>query len=122
MKEVTIDEQAWLQLPGYCRNVLLTGVDLQSDGALVQMVTIAPGDAIPNHYHKTSYEVYFVITGDCHMFINDEELLLKQGSFLLVEPGDVHRLHNPGPQEFRLLVFKTNAGAADTFWVLSKEA
>ncbi len=121
MKQVTLNEQAWLQLPGYRKNVLLTGIDLHSAGALVQMVTISPGEAILDHYHESSFEVYYVLTGDCHMFINGEELLLKPGSLLLLEPGDVHRLHNPGPQEFRLLVFKTNAGAADTFWVSKKD-
>jgi quercetin dioxygenase-like cupin family protein len=116
MKLITIDEQNWIHLPGYRKNVLLTDKDMHNEGTCVQIVTIAPGETIPNHYHKTSYEVYCVLQGTCQLFVNNEQLSLESGSILLMEPGDIHQLHNNGVQEFLLMVFKTNAGLSDTFW------
>ena len=113
---ISIDEQEWLQLPGYRKNVLLADEDLHCPGTRVQLVTIEPGDTISNHHHKTSFEVYYVLQGVCQLFVNDEKALLQTGSVLVMEPGDVHQLHNHGLQKFVLLVFKTNAGKADTYW------
>jgi hypothetical protein len=33
-----------------------------------------------------------------------------------MEPGDAHELINEGPEEFEVMVFKTNAGKNDTAW------
>jgi quercetin dioxygenase-like cupin family protein len=41
---------------------------------------------------------------------------LSVGDMLLTEPDDVHKLINDSAEEFRLLVFKTNATAEDTYW------
>ena len=116
MRKVAVDEQAWITATGYKKNVLLTGDDLHSAGALVQLVTIEAGETIPDHYHEASIEVYYVLQGTCQLFVNDDKVLLQPGSCLLMEPGDVHRLHNHGSQRFLLLVLKTNARNADTYW------
>ena len=118
MRIITIDEKGWIEALGYKKNVLLKGDDLHSAGVLVQLVTIEAGQTIPNHYHQTSYEVYCVLQGTCQLFVNDAMVLLRQGSFLLMEPGDVHSLHNNDTETFQLLVFKTHAGNDDTYWCL----
>ena len=116
MKKINIDPQNWQQLPGYKRNVLLTGADLYSPGTRVQIVTIEPGDTIANHYHKTSHEVYCVLKGQCKVIIGSQEITLHPGMLLTIDPGDIHHLHNDGSELFELLVFKTNSGPDDTFW------
>lgn len=117
MKTIEADPQNWQQLAGYRRNILLTGVDLHSPGSRVQLVTINPGDSIGEHYHKTSYELYCVLQGQCTLVVNGQEIILRQGTLLTIEPGDIHRLHNHGHEEFKLLVFKSNVTANDTFWI-----
>lgn len=116
MKMISVNEQAWQLLPGYRKKVLLADEDLHCEGTRVQLVSIDPGDTIHKHYHKSSYEVYYVLQGACQLIVNNEKTLLEVGSILVMDPGDVHRLHNHGTDAFELLVFKTNAGNADTFW------
>ena len=116
MKKINIDPNNWQQQPGYRRNTLLTGADLHSPGARVQMVTINPGDTISAHYHKTSHEVYCVMQGQCTLVVDGQEIILRPGMLLSIEPGDIHQLHNHGGETFELLVFKTNSGSDDTFW------
>ena len=117
MKEIELDESNWIQSHGYLKNILLKGDDLESEGSLVQVVIIPPSSQIPDHYHKTSREFYLVLDGESIIKVNDTEQVLRPGDMLLTEPGDVHNLQNEGHQEFRLLVFKTNAGRDDIFWV-----
>jgi quercetin dioxygenase-like cupin family protein len=117
MKKIEIDPKKWQQLPGYRRNILLTGADLHSPGSQVQIVTMNPGDSIPGHYHKTSHEVYSVLQGQCTLTVDGQEIILRPGTLLTIEPGDIHQLHNHGREMFELLVFKTNSGQDDTFWI-----
>jgi quercetin dioxygenase-like cupin family protein len=80
------------------------------------MVVMAPHTTIEDHYHKTSREFYYVLQGTCLLTINHETLRLSVGDMLLTEPDDVHKLINDGDEEFKLLVFKTNATSDDTYW------
>ncbi len=115
MKFIQADEREPVQAEGYTKHILLNAADLQNDGALVQIVTIQPGDTIANHYHRRTREFYMVVQGSCQLTVNGEQSLLQPGDMLLIEPGDVHRLTNNGSGPFSLLVFKTNADN-DTHW------
>lgn len=117
MKKVQLNEHNWIQSRGYRKQVLLSGHDLESQGALVQIVVIPSKCAIQDHYHQTSREFYYVMAGECIVVLNGTESVLRAGDMLLTEPGDIHSLRNVGQEEFRLLVFKTNCVRADTFWV-----
>jgi len=116
MKQINIDPQKWQHLPGYRRNILLTGADLHSPGTRVQMVSMAPGDSISDHYHKTSYEVYCVLKGQCTLIVDGQEIILRPRTLITIEPGDIHQLHNHGHETFELLVFKTNSQPDDTLF------
>lgn len=118
MKEIHLDQVVEVTAVGYMKQVLLTAGDLNNPDTLVQIVTIEPGDAIANHYHKSSFEFYYVLQGKCRLTTNGQQYMLAPGTMLLIEPGDVHQLHNPGSELFKLLVFKTNAGSAgeNTYW------
>ncbi|MDX1413947.1 MAG: cupin domain-containing protein [Candidatus Promineifilaceae bacterium] len=117
MKIIKVDPANWQHEPGYRRNILLTGADLNSSGARVQIVAITPGETVASHYHEETYEVYYVLSGQCRLTVNEETLDLLPGMLLLMEPGDAHTLTNNGRHIFEVLVFKTNAGAEDTFWL-----
>ncbi len=104
-----------LKAEGYTKHILLDAHDLQNEGARVQLVTIQPGDAIADHYHRTTREFYFVLQGECALTVNNETMRIAANDMLLMEPGDVHSLVNHASIPFILLVFKTNADN-DTFW------
>lgn len=116
MKEVKLTDRDWIASSGYEKNVLLNETDLQSKGARVQLVLIEPGQTVAEHYHKSSFEVYYVLQGRCLLVADQEKVRLRTGSILLMEPGDVHSLQNDGSEPFLVLVFKTNADEGDTFW------
>jgi quercetin dioxygenase-like cupin family protein len=117
MRKVELNDQNWIQAQGYRKRVLLTGHDLASEGTLVQVVVIPPKSAIQDHYHKTSREFYYVMAGESTLVVNGKPARLRPGDMLLTEPGDVHSLQNEGSEDFKLLVFKTNAEQEDTFWL-----
>ena len=89
---------------------------MQSAGTLVQIVTIQPGDTVAAHVHQTAREFYVVLQDRCRLTVNEETTIVRLGHMLLMEPGDVHSLHNPGQIPFLVMVFTTN-GADDTHWV-----
>jgi quercetin dioxygenase-like cupin family protein len=117
VKRLELDDANWTIVQGYRKNILLTGDDLECDGALVQVVVIQPNDELRRHYHKTSREFYHVLDGESTVTVNDTQQVLRTGDMLMMEPGDVHSFRNGSKGEFRLLVFKTNVTENDTFWL-----
>jgi quercetin dioxygenase-like cupin family protein len=115
MKIIRLAEQATIQAAGYTKQILADSEALQCPGARVQVVTIQPGDTIEDHYHRRAHEFYYILQGTCRLTVNGQTRSLAPGDMLLMEPGDVHNLSNPGSAPFRVLVFKTN-GDDDTHW------
>ena len=116
MKVIQTDDEGWQEGRGYRKRRLLSAGELRQEGALLQVVVVAPRAHIPPHRHRTSIEVYVVRRGVCELVVNGERRELRPGDVLLMEPGDVHELTNRGEEPFELLVFKTNAGDGDTVW------
>lgn len=116
MKTVTIAPAQWQDGRGYRKNRLLSAEELRQPGVLLQIVSIAPGEYVPPHAHRTSVEVYIVQRGVCELIVDGEARILRAGDVVLMEPGDVHALTNVGEEPFELLVFKTNAGEGDVVW------
>ena len=73
---VEIKPENWVNGCGYRKNGLANEADLACPGALVQVVVMAPGDAIPDHVHHNSTEFYFVAGGACRLIINEESHVL----------------------------------------------
>ena len=49
------------------------------------------------------YEFLFIVQGDIIHYCNGEESLLKEGTFVLIRPGDVHRIKPKNSAEFGVL-------------------
>ena len=116
MKTISIDDEGWQEGRGYRKRRLLSAEALRQAGALLQVVVVPPGSHIPPHRHATSVEVYVVTRGVCELVVIGQGYEMRRGDIILMEPGDVHELTNRGEAVFELLVFKTNATAADTVW------
>lgn len=116
MKIITINDDNWQDGRGYRKNRLLSAGELQQPGTLFQIVSLPPGKTIAPHAHRVTTEVYIVRRGVCELTVNDKRVRLHPGDLVLMEPGDVHALANPGPEPFEVLVFKTNAGEGDIVW------
>ena len=47
---------------------------------------------LPEHHNHTFFELIYVFTGSCVNWIDDNELLLKEGDLCIIPPGVVHSL------------------------------
>lgn len=56
------------------------------------------------HYHEKMYEVYLVAQGSSVMLINNEELVLKQGEAIAVEPSEVHTFISSTPDYLHFVI------------------
>ncbi|MDZ7843589.1 MAG: cupin domain-containing protein [Anaerolineales bacterium] len=75
------------------------GADLHS----LALVVIPPGKASSRHYHKIAEESYYLLKGEARMEIAGETIHLRPGQGLLIEPGEVHRISNPGKVDLEFL-------------------
>jgi len=51
-----------------------------------------PGDTAFTHSHDDAFEVFYCVKGECVFRVKWEEVLLKKGSCLVVEPGEAHSI------------------------------
>ena len=57
-----------------------------------------------NHFHST-YEVYFLISGERTFFIEDRTIVMREGDVVIVAPDILHRTTNAAkPEHERLIV------------------
>jgi mannose-6-phosphate isomerase-like protein (cupin superfamily) len=55
-------------------------------------IVLAPGQRVSLHSHTHGYEVFYFIRGAAVFEINGEEVGLKKGDCLVVEPGESHSI------------------------------
>jgi mannose-6-phosphate isomerase-like protein (cupin superfamily) len=65
--------------------------------------TVPPGGETAEHYHRKTEELYFFTAGAGRMRLGDEEAEVRAGDCVVIEPGVVHKLWNPGPEPLVLL-------------------
>ena len=58
--------------------------------------TVAAGDITKPHSLKTS-EVYYILSGNGVMHINDEQRAVRAGDAVYIPPNAVQYIHNPSP-------------------------
>lgn len=69
------------------------------DGWVHGELTLTPGAAgPPPHYHVGFAETFRVLQGELHLDVDGETRILRAGEQYRVEPGIVHRPHNPTGQ------------------------
>ncbi|HEQ98356.1 MAG TPA: cupin domain-containing protein [candidate division Zixibacteria bacterium] len=116
MKNIEIKDDKWINAEGYKKQILASSEDFDSEGVLAQVVVIGPGSVVRPHYHKSTYEYYYVMQGDVAFTINGEIRRLKAGEMMMTEPNDIHKVENDSDEDFMVLVFKSNYVKNDTYW------
>ncbi len=117
MRHIPDTDGDWQQCAGYRKKVLLTEIDLNAPGTLVQIVEIAPRTAVAAHFHDHCTEVFHVTGGRGRFVIGGNTVDLEPGDTLTCEPNEVHETRNDGDVPFTYVVFKTNAVAGDMNWL-----
>lgn len=118
MRFFPAEDNEWKEGNGYSKCVLLRGKkELLVEGAIVQLLTIAPETTVPPHYHEQGMEVFHIISGKGIMTINDETFHMKKGDTLTCDAKEVHSAENPYDEPFEYIIFKTNWNEEDTVWI-----
>lgn len=69
--------------------------------------------ALPAHVHRATTEWFYVLSGTLAFTLNDETIMARSGSFLVVTPGVVHTFWNPTAATATLLGTQSRADFAD---------
>jgi mannose-6-phosphate isomerase-like protein (cupin superfamily) len=65
--------------------------------------TVPPGGETAEHYHRTSEEIYLFVSGMGTMRLDGAEAPVRAGDCVVIAPGAVHKLWNPGTEPLVLL-------------------
>jgi quercetin dioxygenase-like cupin family protein len=117
MKKRNLDELEWKDRYTYVKDIPFNEKDLNCKGAKFQVVKFRPRTSIKPHYHKKTYEIFYVRSGSGMLNLNGQEFRCKPDDFFLCEPGDVHEFINDTDDDFVILIFKTNEEEdTDMYW------
>jgi mannose-6-phosphate isomerase-like protein (cupin superfamily) len=64
---------------------------------------VKPGSATKEHFHRTSEEVYYILSGEGEMYINEEKAYVQAGDVVLIPAGARHYVVNTGNEELVIL-------------------
>jgi mannose-6-phosphate isomerase-like protein (cupin superfamily) len=65
--------------------------------------TVPPGGETAEHYHPSTEELYYFVSGVGRMRLGAEESEVATGDCVVIEPGVAHKLWNPGAEPLVLL-------------------
>ncbi len=90
--------------------------------ALVE-VTIPPyfADILP-HFHRECAEAIYLTQGMLAVTLDEETMVVRQGSFILIPPQTVHRVWNPAATQATFLAYYSPAGVEHFFAELAATA
>ncbi len=57
---------------------------------------VPAGGATEEHYHATSEEIYYVLSGAGEMRVEDETFVVREGDAVALLPGERHKIWNRG--------------------------
>lgn len=82
----------------------LVGTDDGAHQLDVHINTIRPGTASgPRHYHSTSENAFFVLSGQGSIVVGSDEYQVEAGDFLFIPQNVPHSVSNTGTDEMRLI-------------------
>lgn len=118
MKYKSVNEGKYIIKKDYSKKIIFSLQDFQSKGHLLQQVVIPPNTKQRNHYHDKQTEVWYILQGEAHFFVNNVDYFVKQGDALIGSPKETHFVWNKSNKEVHILVFKINVpeNGEDTNW------
>ena len=87
-----------------------------SNWSYMDHLIITPGGSEGLHRHPKVGEVYYVISGDGEVKVNNETSAIHKGDGVPVLPNEAHSLTNTGAQDLELMIIgvATEKGSLDT--------
>ncbi len=92
--------------PGVLKKVLATCDHLQKGQVMmVNWAKLPIGKSFAAHYHEDMQEVFVLVEGRASMEIDGESFPLAPGDSIIVDPREIHAMHNEGEQDAHYVVF-----------------
>ena len=76
----------------------------------VSIITKQPGEGPPLHVHPGEDDAFYILEGDIVMIVEDEEIVVGPGTFVLVPPGVPHTFANRTRSVARIVNIHAPAG------------
>ncbi len=77
------------------------------------LLLYAPGQTTPDHKHSDIDEVFYVISGEGTITINNEEKLLKEKDIIFSPNGETHGFNNTSSDNWVVLQIKIDISKKD---------
>lgn len=77
------------------------------------LLLYAPGQTTPDHKHSDIDEVFYVISGEGTITINNEEMLLKEKDIIFSPNGETHGFNNTSSTNWVVLQIKIDTSKKD---------
>ena len=74
------------------------------------IITKQPGDGPPLHVHPGEDDAFYILEGEIVMIVEDEEIVVGPGTFVLVPPGVAHTFANRTRAAARIVNVHAPAG------------
>lgn len=79
----------------------------------IGLLLYAPGQTTPDHKHSDIDEVFYVISGEGTITINNEEMLLKEKDIIFSPNGETHGFNNTSSTNWVVLQIKIDTSKKD---------
>lgn len=90
--------------PGIIRRVLL-GEDELPGSVRLSHALLVPGQQVTPHRHEDLFEIFYLLSGEGVLTVEDADYPIGAGSCFAIEPGEEHALVNIGSSDMALLYF-----------------
>ncbi len=77
------------------------------------LLLYAPGQTTPDHKHSDIDEVFYVISGEGTITIDNEKMLLKENDIIFSPNGETHGFNNTSSSNWVVLQIKINISKKD---------
>lgn len=84
-----------------------TGEEFDTAIHFIDYVEIPPQASIGCHAHGDDEEVYFIVSGNGTMTVNDEQFAVTAGDLIVNRRGWTHGLVNTSDEALKVLVWET---------------
>ncbi|PJJ30807.1 cupin domain-containing protein [Lacrimispora celerecrescens] len=77
------------------------------------LLLYAPGQTTPDHKHSDIDEVFYVISGEGTITIDNEEMLVKERDIIFSPNGETHGFNNTSSDNWAVLQIKIETSKKD---------
>ncbi len=78
--------------------------EFQSNLAYVRELVLKPNSSIGIHEHQGDEEIYYIVSGQGLMTVDNEKRNVKPGDVILTKSGSSHGLLNEGNEDLKIFV------------------